>query len=69
MRTASERLDYTIACIEAPDQRLNSIVVRTFDLARDAAKAVGDRLIEDRTTIAFAAREFGGFVPPPMSSS
>ena len=28
--------------------------------------------LEDRTTIAFAelvAREFGGFVPPPMSSS
>jgi amidase len=37
--SASELLDHTIARIEALDQRLNSIVVRTFDLARDAARA------------------------------
>jgi hypothetical protein len=37
--SASELLDHTFARIEALDQRLNSIVVRTFDLARDAAKA------------------------------
>jgi len=37
--SASELLDHTIARIEALDQRLNSIVVRTFELASDAAKA------------------------------
>jgi amidase len=37
--SASELLEHTIARVEALDQRLNSIVVRTFDLARDAAKA------------------------------
>lgn len=37
--SASELLEHTIARIETLDKRLNSIVVRTFDLAREAAKA------------------------------
>src|SRR5215469_13662610 len=37
--SASDLLEHTIARIETLDKRLNSIVVRTFDLARDAAKA------------------------------
>jgi amidase len=36
---ATELLDHTIARIEALDQRFNSVVVRDFDRARDAAKA------------------------------
>ena len=37
--SASELLEHTIAHIEALDRRINSIVVRDFDRARDAAKA------------------------------
>jgi len=37
--SASELLELTIARIEALDQRLNAIVVRDFDRAKDAAKA------------------------------
>jgi amidase len=37
--SASELLEHTIARIEALDQRLNAIVVRDFDRAKDAAKA------------------------------
>jgi amidase len=43
--SASELLQHTIARIEALDKRLNSIVVRTFDLARDAAKAADAALV------------------------
>ena len=37
--SASELLAHVIARVEALDQRINSIVVRDFDRARDAAKA------------------------------
>jgi hypothetical protein len=37
--SASELLEHTIARVEALDQRLNAIVVRDFDRAKDAAKA------------------------------
>src|SRR5215472_8190992 len=37
--SASELLEHTIARIEALDQRLNAIVVRDFDRAKDAARA------------------------------
>ncbi len=37
--SASELLEHTVARIEALDQRINAIVVRDFDRARDAAKA------------------------------
>jgi len=37
--SASELTDQTIARIESLDQRLNAVVVRDFDRARDAAKA------------------------------
>ncbi len=37
--SASELLEHTIARIEALDGRLNAVVVRDFDRARDAAKA------------------------------
>src|SRR5262245_9886998 len=37
--SASELVDHTIARIEALDQRFNSIIVRDFDRARDAAGA------------------------------
>src|SRR5262249_25552706 len=37
--SASELLEHTIARIEALDPRLNAIVVRDFDRAKDAAKA------------------------------
>jgi amidase len=37
--SASELLEHTIARIEALDQRVNAIVVRDFDRAKDAAKA------------------------------
>src|SRR5271166_1596566 len=37
--SASEVLEHTIARVEALDQRLNAVVVRDFDRAKDAAKA------------------------------
>jgi amidase len=42
--SASEVVDHTIARIEALDGRLNAVVVRDFDRARDAAKAADDAL-------------------------
>ena len=47
--SAAELLDHTIARIGALDRRLNSIVVRTFDLARDAAKAADAALARGDT--------------------
>jgi amidase len=37
--SASELLEHTIARVEALDRRINAVVVRDFDRARDAAKA------------------------------
>jgi amidase len=38
--SASELVEHTIARVEALDQRINAVVVRDFDRARDAARAV-----------------------------
>ncbi len=80
--SASELLDHTIhriddACFIWADPAstfgLPSTaipVARSKDGLPIGVQVVGPYL-EDRTTIAFAAlvaREFGGFVPPPMSS-
>ena len=48
--SASELLDSVIARIEALDQRINAVVVRDFDRAKDAAKAADAALArgEDR---------------------
>jgi amidase len=37
--SASELIEHTIARVEALDQRINAVVVRDFDRARDAARA------------------------------
>jgi hypothetical protein len=37
--SASELVEHTIARVEALDQRINAVVVRDFDRARDAARA------------------------------
>jgi amidase len=37
--SASERVEHAIARIEASDQRINAVVVRGFDRARDSARA------------------------------
>lgn len=45
--SASELLEQVIARIEALDQRLNAVVVRDFDRARDAAKACEAALMRE----------------------
>ena len=42
--SASELVEHTIARIESLDQRLNAVVVRDFDRAREAAKAADSAL-------------------------
>ena len=42
--SATELLEHTVARIETLDRRLNAVVVRDFDRARDAARAADARL-------------------------
>ena len=55
--SASELIEHTIARIEALDTRLNAIVVRDFERAREAARAADAALAPRRT--ATAARRAG----------
>src|SRR5262252_4859722 len=56
--SASELLEHTIARIEALDQRLNAIVVRDFDRAKDAARAADAALArgEERALLGIPVR-------------
>jgi amidase len=62
-----ELVDDAIARIEAQDGKINSVVVRDFAAAREAAMAADEALGrgERRPLLGLMEREFGGFVPPP----
>lgn len=61
--SASELLDHTIARIEALDGRINAIIVRDFDRAREAARAADEALARrERLPLLGIPRHFEGTV-------